>query len=201
MLPILLLEDDQSLGYILSEYLDMHDIPVLWIKTAEEAIELIDDHSFSLALLDIMLPGINGFEFAKILKSRIPNLPFLFISAKSLKIDQLKGYKLGAVDYLTKPIDEELLVAKIKVLTGSRQSNAILESVCQIGKYSFAPNEQTLSISQESIKLTNRETELLTLLYSHRNKLMPRKLALQQIWGSADEFSRKSMDVPVMPKS
>jgi len=195
--PILLLEDDPSFGYILSEYLKMHDMETVWVKSAEEALKQLSKHNFQLALLDIMLPGMDGFSFAEELQKQQPNLPFIFISAKSLKVDQLKGYKLGAFDYINKPIDEELLVAKIKSLVSKNIADPKIQKAesYEIGKYTFSPNEQLLEIDGKNLNLTNREAELLQLLVTHKNQLLARKIALRKIWGNTDEFNRKSMDV------
>lgn len=195
MKSILLLEDDQSFGYILSEYLEMQDFKICWAKSAEEALNILENQSFDLAILDIMLPKMNGFELAKILKEQNIEMPFIFLSAKSLKIDKLKGYKLGAYDYVTKPIDEELLVAKINALLGRIGKQKVEQSEFMIGKYRFVPDFFQLVLDNKITKLTPRETALLQLLCEHKNQLMLRKKALKQIWGSTDEFSRKSMDV------
>jgi len=195
MSKILLLEDDQSFGYILSEYLGMQDFEVTWVKSAEAALEVLDQQSFHLAILDIMLPGLDGFGLAGELKRHHGELPFIFLSARSLKIDQLKGYRAGACDYITKPVDEELLVAKIRALLRPTASPGPSQQVFQIGKYRFMPHLFKLEIEGDEIKLTARESALLRMLCEHRNELLPRRQALQEIWGSNDEFTRKSMDV------
>ncbi|MEM7375593.1 MAG: response regulator transcription factor [Bacteroidota bacterium] len=192
---ILLLEDDPGFGYILSEYLRLQEFEVNWVTSGEEAIQQLTNHLYELAILDIMLPGIDGFEFANLMKQQAPDLPFIFLSAKSLKVDKLKGFRIGAYDYLTKPIDEELLVAKIKALLRQNQKSAHHQDQYHIGQYLFIPSRFQLTFETETIKLTAREAELLSLLCAHRQQLMPRKKALQQIWGAQDEFSRKSMDV------
>lgn len=195
MKEILLLEDDPSFGYILSEYLNMQDFQTTWVKSAEEGLKVLQKKHFALAILDIMLPNMNGFEFAAVLQQEYEQLPFIFLSAKSLKIDKLKGYKIGAYDYITKPIDEELLVAKINALLRQTQSTATKLSTYQIGQYIFKPNLQELHFQENITKLTTREAALLELLCQNANQLLLRKKALQQLWGSQDEFSRKSMDV------
>lgn len=192
---ILLLEDDHSFGYILSEYLDLQGFRLSWAKSAEEASHLLDGHIFQLAILDIMLPGMDGFGFARFLHQKHGHLPFIFLSAKSLKVDMLKGYKLGAYDYITKPVDEELLVAKIHALLRQSQNQRSLPEEVPIGKYTFAPSLFQLYFEGEIIKLTSRETALLKLLCLHKGELTSRKMALHQIWGTTDEFARKSMDV------
>ncbi len=196
MKKILLLEDDKSFGYILSEYLGMQEFQVTWCQSGEDALKKLNSNNYDLAILDIMLPGIDGFEFAKKMKEKNESIPFIFLSAKSLKIDKLKGFKLGAFDYITKPIDEEILVAKINVLLQqTNKKNIPSNSIYQIGTYQFHSDLFKLVHPQQEIKLTARERDLLQLLCEHKNQLLPRKKALQQIWGSQDEFSRKSMDV------
>ncbi len=195
MKKLLLLEDDPSFGYILSEYLQMQDFEVHWVKTGEEALLSIERSTFDLAILDIMLPTINGFEVAQLLKQKNKDLPFIFLSAKSLKIDKLKGFKMGAFDYVTKPIEEEVLVAKIQALLNQvyRQEKVINHFI--LGAYHFYPTQFKLVFNEEEIKLTARENDLLVLLCNHQNVLLSREKALRQIWGDQDEFSRKSMDV------
>ncbi len=195
MNKILLLEDDPSFGYILSEYLLLQGLDVEWVKTGKKALEVLGNKRYDLAILDVMLPDTTGFEVAERVKGQHPELPFIFLSARSLKIDQLKGYKVGAVDYITKPVDEELLLAKIRVLVGHRQPPAPTPTAFQIGRYHFDASLQQLTLGDQTIRLTNRETALLRLLCQHENQLLPRKKALQQIWGNVDEFSRRSMDV------
>lgn len=192
---ILLLEDDPSFGYILSEYLQLQQFSVDWVKSGEEALETLTRKSYQLAILDIMLPGIDGFAVAEEMKKQHAEIPFIFLSAKSLKIDQLKGFKIGAYDYITKPVDEELLVAKIRALMAQTEKQTNQAEVYYLGSYEFSPSLFQLRRGDQLRKLTTRENELLTLLCEHSQKLLPRKKALQQIWGSTDEFSRKSMDV------
>jgi DNA-binding response OmpR family regulator len=195
MKEILLLEDDPSFGYILSEYLNMQTFKTTWVKSAEAGLKALQKKSFDLAILDIMLPNMNGFEFATIIQQDYEELPFIFLSAKSLKIDKLKGYKLGGYDYITKPIDEELLVAKINALLRITASSSTSPSAFIIGQYMLKPSLQELHFQEQTTKLTTREAALLELLCQYQNQLLPRKKALQQLWGSQDEFSRKSMDV------
>lgn len=192
---ILLLEDDRSFGYILKEYLCMQDFYVDWVKSGEEALIMLRKNNYSLAILDIMLPGMDGYELAGKMKKQFDNIPFVFLSAKSLKIDKLKGFKLGAYDYITKPVDEELLVAKIKALISQRGKVTQKQKDFKIGHYEFLPSMYQLKYNDEIIKLTTRETELLCLLCENKRQLLPRREALNEIWGSNDEFSRKSMDV------
>ncbi len=192
---IILIEDNESFGYILAEYLNLHEYEVDWVKTGEEGIQKIEQEVYDLGIFDIMLPDRNGFEVAQWVKKKAPLLPFIFLSAKSLKIDKLKGFKIGADDYVTKPIDEELFLAKVKALIKRTHQAESSTDQYQIGDYQFQVSLQKLHHSTTSIHLTKREAELLRLLCENQDKLLERKKALQQIWGTTDEFSRKSMDV------
>ncbi len=196
MPDILLIEDDASFGYILSEYLRLNDFEVMWCKQVAESREALEQHTFQVAILDIMLPDGNGYELAEFIRQTYPDLPFLFLSAKVLKVDKLKGYKLGADDYITKPVDEELLLAKLRVILNRKapQSEAA-DNWLTIGMFQFHPGLQQLQQDTTQFSLTRRESELLHLLYRHKGQLLPRNKALAEIWHSTDEFSRKSMDV------
>jgi len=195
MNKILLIEDDESFGYILTEYLTLHDFEMVWVKSGEEGLKKVETFTFDLGIFDIMLPGQNGYEIAAKIKRNHPELPFIFLSAKSLKIDKLKGFKAGADDYITKPVDEELLLAKIRALIKRSEKHSTSEDIFQIGDYKFTYSLQKLEFKKEITNLTNREAELLHMLCQNKNQLLLRKKALSEIWGATDEFSRKSMDV------
>ncbi len=192
---ILLIEDDMSFGYILTEYLGLHDFQVEWAKSAQEGLEIASRFSFELGIFDVMLPDQSGYEVAAELKKLYPELPFIFLSAKSLKIDKLKGYKVGADDFITKPVDEELLLAKIKAILARAQPHLPKQEQFQIGAYQFNASTQRLDIAESQVQLTKREAALLKMLCQHQDQLLSRNKALKEIWGSQDEFSRKSMDV------
>ena len=197
---LLLVEDDESFGYILKEYLMLHDFEMTWIKDGNEAIRRLNQESFDLCILDIMLPGADGFTVASSLREHGGEIPFLFLTARSLKVDKLKGFRLGCDDYEVKPVDEELLLAKINAILArtsrsSPSSSALTPTLLSLGAYQFDIRNQTLTFAGASRILTDRETELLQLLYAHRNELLDRKKVLKEVWGVADLFSRKSMDV------
>ncbi len=113
---ILLVEDDESLGYVLSEYLKMKAFDIVWAKNGKAALEMIHKDFFDLIVLDVMMPEMDGFTLARDLKKDFPEMPFIFLTSRSLKVDVLKGFSLGAVDYLKKPIDEEELVVRLNTL-------------------------------------------------------------------------------------
>jgi len=195
MYNIILIEDNESFGYILAEYLNLHDYSVDWAKTGAEGIQMMGQKKYDLGVFDIMLPDQNGYEVAAWVKKQVPHLPFIFLSAKSLKVDKLKGFKLGADDFVTKPIDEELFLAKVKALIKRTTHQLPITDEYHIGEYHFQVNLQKLHRKAETTSLTKREAELLQMLCQCQGQLLPRKQALQEIWGATDEFSRKSMDV------
>lgn len=195
---ILLVEDDASLGYLLSEYLGMKNFEITWAKNSKEAMEAIEKLSHDLAILDVMLPDMDGFTLAGRIQFTNPDLPFLFLTARSLKTDVLKGFSLGAVDYLKKPIDEEELVARINALLSRIMKPEIPEvepGENKIGGYEFNSKIHELKFQNEVIPLTLRENELLDFLNKNRNNLCSHKDILIHIWGENDYFNRKSLNV------
>ncbi|TDN83830.1 DNA-binding response OmpR family regulator [Salegentibacter sp. 24] len=196
---ILLVEDDDSLGYLLSEYLKIKGFEVFWAQSGKKALELIEADSYDLIILDVMLPDIDGFNLANKLKIQYPETPFIFLTARSLKIDVLKGFSLGAVDYLKKPIDEEELVARIQALLSRISPNEKVidaeDFTYKIGEYKFNNKYQELIFNKEIIQLTARESELLNFLVQNKNQLCSHKDILVQLWGKNDYFNRKSLNV------
>ena len=195
---ILLLEDDETLGYLLSEYLGMNDFNVLWAKTSVKCLQLLEENAFDLAILDVMLPDIDGFSLAQKINISHPNLPFLFLTARSLKVDVLKGFSIGAVDYLKKPIDEEILVVRIKALLSrikETNSKHKIDDAFIIGDYLFNGSTQELSYKESIVKLTHRESQLLLFLFKHSNALCTHKEILIHLWGKNDYFNKKSLNV------
>lgn len=194
---ILIAEDDRNLGYILSEYLRLNDYRVVLAKDGEEAIELFHQHLVDLCILDIKMPGMSGFEVGRLMKEERKDLPLIFLTARSLKIDKLKGFGIGADDYIVKPVDEEELMARIRAVL-RRVSNVQekeTHSPVTLGEYHFDPVNQYLKYDGEVKRLTAKESDLLALLYDHRNRLIERRSILMKLWGGNDYFKRKSMDV------
>ena len=193
---LLLVEDDTSLGYLLSEYLRMKGMDVQWVKEAGEVMPLLEQKAFDLLILDVMMPGMDGFTLGGRIHEAYPRIPFLFLTARSMKIDVLKGFSVGAVDYLKKPIDEEELVVRIESLLSRLGHRADpLESTPVIGKYQFDMENQCLRLDADEIQLTTRENELLAYLYRNRNRLCTHADILKRIWGRNDYFNRKSLNV------
>lgn len=198
MPKILVVEDDPGFGYILKEYLEMNSFDVTLLTHGKNIQRIVERHTFDVCLLDIMLPGKDGFTIAKEIQTIEPDLPFMFVTAKSLKVDKLKGFRLGCDDFIVKPIDEELLIARIQAIIHRSQRGKGVGAgldMYEIGQFQLDVKNQRLLQGEAQKVLTERECKLLQLLCEHKNQLLPRKKALREIWGIHDEFSRKSMDV------
>lgn len=195
---ILLIEDDPTLGYLLTEYLKMNDFEISWAKNGADGLTILQQKAFNLTVLDIMLPDMDGFELAKNIKSIHPNIPFIFLTARSLKVDVLKGFSVGAVDYLKKPIDEEELVVRIKSLLSRLETpnqNTETLKTYPLGAYTFNASNQELVYKDTKIALTTRESQLLLHLVKHQNTLCSHKDILTSLWGRNDYFNKKSLNV------
>ena len=145
-LKILLVEDDPNLGVLLVDYLESENFDIMLCIDGELGLLAFQKYSFDLCLLDVMLPKFDGFSLAKSIRAKDKNVPIIFITAKSLKEDKLKGYDLGADDYITKPFDEEELLWKIKAVIRRIPGNIIesKQAITAIGKYLFDFNNQSL---------------------------------------------------------
>ena len=190
---ILLVEDDPDLGMVLKQYLEFSDFEVTWISNPEEILkDKKNVENFQLAILDVMLPVMDGFELSKEIR-KMSNIPFLFLTAKGQSIDRILGLKLGAEDYITKPCEPEELILRIKNILKRNETSE--KSAIQIGNYSFIPSQFQLIFGNESIQLTEKESELLLLLSKSNQKIINRKEILETLWGENDYFLGRSLDV------
>ncbi len=196
---ILIVEDDTNFGNILKEYLSLNDYEIALAKNGLEGFEKFKKEAFDLCILDVMMPYKDGFTLAKEIREINDLVPIFFLSAKHLKEDVLKGFKVGADDYLTKPFDSEVLLAKIKaILSRSNTPASLPEDVFefQFSAFSFNSKLRFLSYNdQKPIKLSPKESQLLKLLVLHVNDLLPREVALNKIWRDDNYFTSRSMDV------
>jgi len=190
---ILLAEDDTDLGNILSQYLGMQGFEVKLARDGEEAWESFQDEPADICVLDGMMPKMDGYEVAVKIKNRNPDVPFLFLTAKSLKEDRIKGLKIGADDYICKPFDVDELVLRINNIL--RRSSVTIEENTQIGQYEFSFEELALTGPEDTHKLTMKEGMLLRYFLEHQNKLVKREDILVELWGENDYFLGRSMDV------
>lgn len=196
-LKILLAEDDLNLGFLLVEYLETEGFEVKLCKDGELALKAFQNNSFDLCLLDVMMPKLDGFSLAKEIRSKDKMIPVIFITAKSLKEDKLKGYDLDADDYITKPFDEEELLWKIKAVIRripENKSDKKIELI-HIGEYAFDFNNQSLSINGKTKRITEKESDILRYLCNHKNNVIKREDMLKDLWGENDYFFGRSLDV------
>ncbi len=194
---ILLAEDDLNLGVLLVDYLETEGFAVKLCKDGEIALKAFQNQTFDMCLLDVMMPNMDGFTLAKEIKIKDKNIPIIFITAKSLKEDKLIGYDIGADDYITKPFDEEELLWKIKAVIRRvpESKNEIKQEVISIGKYEFDFNNQSLTISGKTQRITEKESDILNYLSQHRNHIIKREAMLKELWGENDYFLGRSLDV------
>jgi DNA-binding response OmpR family regulator len=195
-LSIMLAEDDLNLGYLLSEFLESQGLTVKLFRDGESALKAFKTGSFNFCILDVMLPGLDGFNLAKEVKTIKKNVPVIFLTARSLKQDKLKGYGLGADDYITKPFDEDELLCRIKaVVNRVEMTQPENNYVFTIGEYLFDFINLTLKSGDEVRRLTIREAEVLQLLCVSKNNVVKREQILTAIWGENDYFAGRSLDV------
>lgn len=194
---ILLVEDDLNLGMLLMDYLESEGVQVTWRRDALSGLQQVHRQTFDLCILDVMMPGMDGFSLAKNLRSQYPRLPFIFLTARLLKEDKMKGYELGAEDYLTKPFDEEELLCKIRVILRRKTVSGTKpkEEVRQIGRFVFDPARQELRFDNKVTRLTEKENAVLQLLSEHQNRILRRDEAVEAIYGKSDYFLGRSFDV------
>jgi DNA-binding response OmpR family regulator len=192
-MAILLIEDDMDLGKLLTQYLELNNFEVIHATDSKTALELFNDVKIELAIIDVMLPDLNGFEIAKRLKYQKPDFPFLFLTAKNKKEDIINGLKLGATDYITKPFEPEILILRINFAL--RRNTVDQLNDFKIGGSFLKVNEYRLYTPGKEYKLTSKESKLLAFIIKHKNTLIKRELMLKTIWGENDYFLGRSMDV------
>ncbi len=198
---LLLVEDDVNFGAVLKSYLELNDFTVDWVDDGKDAMPKFLSSEYNLVLLDVMLPNIDGFSIANSIKKSDSNVPFIFITAKTLRGDILEGYKTGADDYITKPFDSEILLYKIKAILnrGPLTDNERFTDVYTIGCFTFDYKSRSLMNNKDTSRqtLSPKESELLQMLVVQKGEILPKSVALNRIWGDANYFTSRSMDVYV----
>ena len=192
-MKLLLAEDDIDFGNILSQYLVMSGFEVTLARNGREAWEKFHDSRPDICVLDIMMPEMDGFTLAGKLRAEEPGIPFIFLTAKSLREDMIKGLKLGADDYITKPFDPEMLLLRINNIL--RRIYTVVQDEYHISNTTLKYNALELITPSGKEKLTLREAQLLRHLMMNRNKALTREQILTEIWGEDDYFLGRSMDV------
>jgi two-component system, OmpR family, response regulator len=196
---ILLVEDDKNLGFDIADFLTYSGYKVLHVENGQLAIDAFKINKFDMCLLDVMLPLKDGFSVAEEIRKTDAFMPIIFLTARVMKEDRIRGFKIGADDYITKPFSTEELVLRIEAIL--RRTRLVMQPLnhdketYQIGQYLFDSANQELVFSGEKRGLTKKEAELLKLLCQNVNNLVRRDYALKQIWGEDDYFMGRSMDV------
>lgn len=195
---ILLVEDDASMGFLLVDYLKSQGFNITLQNRGDSGWEAFQKAKFDLCILDVMLPGEDGFSIAGRIREIDQDIPIIFLTARSMKQDKLKGFGLGGDDYVTKPFDEEELLCRINAVL-SRYTKAQNEpdekEDYYIGSYCFNPANQSLSHKGESRRLTTKENRVLEMLCKRLNSIVKRDDILITIWGDNDYFNGRSLDV------
>ena len=198
---LLLVEDDVNFGAVLKSYLELNDFDVDWVDDGLDAMPKFLSCEYHLVLLDVMLPNVDGFTIANNIRDTNSKVPFIFITAKTLRDDIVEGYKSGADDYITKPFDSEILLYKIKAILSRGISGSVDKTIdiYTIGCFTFDYRSRNLLNNDKGDKqsLSPKESELLMMLVSQDGEILPKSVALNRIWGDANYFTSRSMDVYV----
>lgn len=193
---ILLVEDDPNLGIILKDFLKMEGFSVSLARDGEMGFESFSKSKYDICLLDCMMPKMDGFTLAKKIRKIDQNVPIIFLTAKSLKEDKLKGFDLGGDDYITKPFDEDELVRRINaVLKRTNATPETKELVFTIGQFIYDHSNLTLTLNGEISRITQKEGDVLYLLLQNKNNVLRREDILVNVWGENDYFMGRSLDV------
>jgi DNA-binding response OmpR family regulator len=195
---ILLVEDDTNLGIVLSDFLEMCNYEVILAVDGIVGMEFFKNGDFDLCILDVMLPFKDGFTIAEEIRAKNQEIPIIFLTAKNMEKDKIRGLKAGADDYITKPFSTEELSLRIEAILRRSKYSIIkndLPAVFTFGKYTFDYNNHILKTLKAEVRLTRKEAEVLRLLSINMNKLVRREIVLKNVWGEDDYFMGRSMDV------
>ena len=198
---LLLAEDDRNLGNILKNYLEAKGYATTLCSNGQEATDVFKPGAFDFCILDIMMPVKDGFAAAAEIRAADKKVPLLFLTAKALQEDKLKGFEIGADDYITKPFSMEELLLRIQAIlrrTDEPVKSPAQENTYTIGSYTFDYNRQTIINRKKEQKLTSKEASLLRLLCTHANEVLDRTTALTEIWNDDSYFNARSMDVYIV---
>lgn len=193
---ILYTEDDETLAFLTKDNLEQNNYEVVHCSDGKSGFETFKTDDFDICIFDIMMPKMDGFELAEAVRKVNTDIPIIFLSAKTLKEDRIKGLRLGADDYLVKPFSIEELMLKIEIfLKRSHKKNLTEKFIYEIGKYQFDTKNFILFNEEEKIGLTQREAELLKLFLDNKNSVLKRETILTSLWGTDDYFMGRSLDV------
>jgi DNA-binding response OmpR family regulator len=192
---ILYAEDDETLAFLTKDNLEQF-YDVTHCDDGEIALNAFQKDTFDICILDIMMPKMDGFELAENIRKTNSEVPIIFLSAKTLKEDRIKGLRLGADDYLVKPFSIEELLLKIEIFLKRTNKNVNVDKILYtVGKYQFDSKNYLVYTDSEKISLTQRESDLLKLFLNNKNVVLKREEILKSLWGDDDYFMGRSLDV------
>ena len=196
---ILMVEDDEALQFIVKDNLEQNGYAVVAAGDGKTALDLFSKDNFDLVVLDVMLPKIDGFQVAEKIRTKNDHVPIIFLTARSMTEDKIKGLTIGGDDYIPKPFSMEELLLKIKIFLRRSQSQPLNDDnengVMKIGRFLFHAEELYLSIDNDTRSLTLKEAELIRFFAEHPNKVLSRNEILEKVWGTDDYFLGRSLDV------
>lgn len=194
-IEILLAEDDPNFGAVLKDYLELNEFKVNLARDGVEALRMFRSTEPAICILDVMMPNKDGFTLARDIREIDREMPLIFLTAKSMKDDMLKGFQLGADDYITKPFDSELLLYKIKAVLNRKRGPEEEITTYTIGRYRYDSELRELKIGQKERRLSPKEGALLKMLAQNKNQLVSRSEILKKVWKDDNYFTGRSMDV------
>ena len=198
MTKVFYIEDEPSLGKIVTDTLSRQGFDVKWEKDGAKVISGFDDYTPDICVLDIMLPNIDGYSLCKTIRGIYPDLPVIFLTAKTDTAHLVRGFESGGTDYIKKPFSIEELIARIDNqinLRGGRKDTINSKSTISIGKYIFDPEKYDLISPAATIRLSNRDMQVLRILWANRNSITSRKDILLAVWGDDSYFNSRNLDV------
>ncbi len=197
-ITVLLVEDDENLGFILEDNLEMEGYRVVRCLDGEAGWVAFHENTVDLCVLDVMLPKKDGFSLAEAIRKQNKAVPVVFLTARSMKEDRIKGFRVGGDDYITKPFSVEEFLLRVEAIlkrTYQTPTKADQHTKFELGTFVFDPDNQLLIRKGKEQSLTTKEAKLLRLLCLHKNQTLTRETATKVIWGDDDYFMGRSMDV------
>lgn len=195
---LLLVEDDTNLGYVINDFLNLSGYDTVLAKDGEEGFLKFRDGNFDLCILDVMLPIKDGFTLAEDIRKQDSAIPIIFLTAKTMEKDRIRGFKSGGDDYITKPFSTEELSLRIDAILRRSKYNIIrndIPTIFHFSNSSFDYTNHLLKTPKGERRLTKKEAEVLRLLCINKGQIVKREVALKNIWGEDDYFMGRSMDV------
>ncbi len=192
---ILLVEDDAAMGFLLADFLESNGFDVKLFTDGKQGMNAFYQYSFDFCILDVMLPGVDGFTIAQRIRKNKKTIPIIFLTAKALKHDKITGFGIGVDDYIVKPFDEDELLCRINAILNRYAPATGPMPILSIGLYNYDADNLLLSFGEQAKRLTQKENEVLKMLACSKNNLVKRDEILLSLWGNNDYFNSRSLDV------